>query len=253
MLNYIFPIFNFVENAIFSYFSFSIKVGIWGALCGCAAMFVFYFSSDQKSISTLKKRAKTLRKKILDLDTDDSEVKKNIRENLSVSIKLLYKVLFPALLSTLPIIIVFLWMDVYYSFKMPEDGNTINIMVASDAENIGCFPEGSFEISGSSIKLRIQDNQRPIKMMYKGKMLYEGKPWQPPTRSIRHKKYWNALLKSEVGYLNKDISDIEYLGFGFQRNFIFKDNQGWYSRWELLFFIILAIASLIIKLAFKIE
>jgi len=253
MLNYIFPIFNFVETTILSYLSFPIKVGIWGAVCGCAAMLVFYFSSDQTSISTLKKKAKKLRKKILDLDTEDSEAKKFIRENLSVSIKLLYKVLFPALLSTLPIIIVFLWMDVYYAFKMPEAGNAINIKVASGAENISGFPEGSFEISGASLKLRIQEHQQPIKLMYKGKMLYEGEPWQPPTRSISHKKYWNALFKSEVGYLSPDISDIDALEFGFQRNLIFKDNQGWYSRWEALFFLSLAISSLIIKLAFKIE
>lgn len=253
MLNYLFPIFNLLENTLLKYLSFPVRVGLWGALCGGAAMLVFYLASDQKKISTLKTKSKELRKKILSLDTEDSEVKRLIKENLSVSLKLLYKVLFPALLSTLPIIVIFLWMDVYYACKVPEAGDTVTVRVASNAEDITFLPEDSFETAGPSVKMCIRDNPPPIKLMHSGKMLYQGEPWRPPTRNIIHKKYWNAVLKSEAGYLNPDISDVDLIEFGFHRNWILKDNQSWYSRWEFLFFLTLAISSLIIKLVFKIE
>ena len=72
-----------------------------------------------------------------------------------------------------------------------------------------------------------------------------------PVPTIHKKQWWNRLIGNPLGYLpaDSDIDAIEialperdYLGFG----------PSWLRPWYVLFFTILVVGSLAIKMAFRI-
>jgi hypothetical protein len=92
----------------------------------------------------------------------------------------------------------------------------------------------------------------PVRFLYAGKVVYSGTPGDPPTSRVHHRRWWNALLESEVGYISPD-APVEEIRFNFPRKLLVKGVPKWVATWEFPFFFSLLLVAVTIKVAFSIE
>ena len=117
----IFSLINAIDLAFAPFLPLALRISFWGLLAGVAAMAVYALTSNQRSISILKKEIKEHRRHLLDPSVDSrSEYTALAGKNLKASMALLGKVIVPAALSALPVLLVAWWMDAYHAHTIPE-------------------------------------------------------------------------------------------------------------------------------------
>jgi hypothetical protein len=193
-----------------------------------------------------------MRGRVLDLRLDQSEFMVAVRRNFHVSLRLLGKVGLPSILSSLPVVVVLLWMITFQTHALPSTGVAVAVDILPSAEGIDFTPTGAFDQTGDDIRMVIGEDTFLVRFLYAGKVVYSGTPGDPPTRRVRHRVWWNALLGSEVGYIRPDAS-VEEIHFSFPRKFLVKGVPKWVATWEFPFFFSLLFVAVAIKLAFRIE
>jgi hypothetical protein len=252
MINEILHILNTVDGLAGGLIPLGARIAVWGGLCGIVAMLLYLFVSDQQGIAKIKRETRDLRKRIMDLNTEDGEFKKLIRQNLVASFRLLWKVFLPAVVSSIPVIIAFLWLDSFQAYAPPGAGNSVDVVIVPSVADMAFVPSQAFKITPSGVKLTIAKDQPPVEILDSGKLVYKGTPWNPPTRSVYQKSWWNYLLGSEVGYLSPD-SGVNTILFGFQRKIVIGYVPSWMATWEFPFFAALFLTALVAKFALKVE
>jgi hypothetical protein len=100
------------------------RVCAWGFGAGILGIALYAAASNQAEIGRLKAEARACRRRLLDPRLADEDFSRLTKLNLKVSLRLLAKVIGPALLSALPIIVVALWMNMHH----PQPGTTWMLM-----------------------------------------------------------------------------------------------------------------------------
>ena len=107
---------NGINAWITSLLPLSVVISLWGVIAGISAMAIYAFTSNQTAISELKLETRNLRRKMMDPSLDDyKEFTRLAKKNLKVSLTFLGKVIGPVLLSTIPILLIAVWLSVYNS------------------------------------------------------------------------------------------------------------------------------------------
>lgn len=106
---------NLVDHWLAGMFSELPRVCLWGFCAGILGLFLYAAASNQTEIGKLKREARTCRRRLLDPTLGDADFLRLTKLNLKVSLRLLAWVTGPALLSALPILMVALWMNTFYS------------------------------------------------------------------------------------------------------------------------------------------
>src|SRR5262245_22411966 len=127
MINAIFPALTAVDGGFAWLLPAPLRVLIWGGIAGALAMLVYLLTSNQAAISRLKADTRHLRRRMLDPDLEQSELGRLIRTNLKSSFRLLGTTLVPAALSTVPVLLVAAWLDAYYGYVLPPNGEPVTL------------------------------------------------------------------------------------------------------------------------------
>lgn len=77
-----------------------------GGFAGVVTMWVYQRASNQEKIVAIKAQAKSVRQSMMNPETEESEFRRLMRENLRLSFSLLTKVMGPSLLSSVPVLLV---------------------------------------------------------------------------------------------------------------------------------------------------
>lgn len=81
-----------------------LRVSVWAIASGALSMAIYAYTAPQAKIRGLQQQQKDSRKRMLAFDGEMEEMWKLIRENLSLSFKLLGVVIPPVMLAILPIV-----------------------------------------------------------------------------------------------------------------------------------------------------
>lgn len=119
MSSAVFSLINGVDEVFASFLPLVWRISLWGLFAGFAAMAIYAFASNQKAISDLKKENKELRSRMLSVESR-SEYTALAGKNLKASVRLLGRVIVPALLSALPVLVIAGWLDAYHADALPE-------------------------------------------------------------------------------------------------------------------------------------
>lgn len=252
MINSVFPLFNAVDALLVPWLPVLLRVLLWGALTGVATLLLYAWVSDQAGLAVLKQRAKDLRREMLDPSLDRDAYMRLTKENLTTSFRLLRKSFGPAMISSIPVLIVLVWLSTYYSYERPPAGADVAVDFVPKNDAMQVSPADAFVKSGDGILLRIGAQPATVQFADAEGTVYEGAPDNPPTPVVHQRRWWNALLGNEAGYVRPN-ADVDEIHFGFPALNLFPSLPSWASTWELPFFVSLFVAALSIKIAFKIE
>ncbi len=252
MINYTFPLFNAIDGLLVGWLPTLFRVLLWGALTGVVTLFLYAWVSDQQGLASLKQQTKLLRKRMMDPDLDRDTYMQLTKQNLSVSFRLLGKSFGPAMISSIPVLIMLVWLSTYYSYTVPPSGSLVGVTADPPASDLQFTPAESFTKTGDGMQLIVGAGPTSIRITDAHGVVYEGTPEQPPTPFVHQRQWWNALLSNEAGFVRTGAA-VEKVSFAFPTLILLPSLPNWGSTWELPFFVALFIAALIIKFTFKIE
>lgn len=254
MINLIFPIFDKIDSWTATFLPFPVQNLFWGIIAGIFAFFVYWWLSNQATISDIKNEMKSIRKKMFDSSLDDkAEYNALAKKNLSLSFNLLGKIFTPAILSIIPVIIIALWYDANHSYVIPFNKEKVTVTAVPNNHNLDILPSVNMSIENDgSIVIQPLSKSDEIAVLGDTKQIYSGTPFIKPIPYITKKKWWNFILRSPVGYLSAD-SMIDVIFFNYPEKILFKKMPHFINGWELLFFVGIFITALPLRLIFKVR
>jgi len=229
------------------------RICIWGIVSGCAAMLLYYATSNQAAITSLKKETRDLRNRMLKDDLQYSEVMRLAKNNLSTSIRLLGKVLTPSLLASAPVLVPVLWLATYQSYGLPPAGESVNVTVTPHTSNLQFAPSDRFAYIGDDIRFLAAPDVGPVSIMGGARLVYQGDPTDPPSPVLYKRHWWNSILKNPVGYIDPD-SVVHEIRWDFPRKRLMAEGvPGWAATWEVPFFLFVFVAAIVLKVVLRIQ
>jgi hypothetical protein len=253
MINSVFPALTAVDSLFASYASALVRILAWGAAAGALAMLVYRLASNQNAITQLKAETRELRRRMLDPDLEQSEFARLIRKNLKTSFKLLGKTLLPAMLSAIPVLLIATWMDAFYGYALPPDGEAVRVHVEPRDVPLAIEPADRVaRTAGNDFIVTPLMAGETLTVTASGAVAYVGNPFVPPASVVAKRQWWNALLASETGYVKPGAS-IDRIFIDLPRRHLIDSLPDWLAGWEAPYFLAILVVALALKFGLKIE
>ena len=116
------PVLSWIDKILSILLPSTIRIVLWGVLASFASMLIYKWTSNQSRISELKSQSLEIRKKLNAFDGELGELWPLLGRNLSVAGRQLGLTLVPALIASLPVIVVLIWMASAFEASFPKDG-----------------------------------------------------------------------------------------------------------------------------------
>lgn len=251
MINAVFPMLNALDGWL-SALPLLVRTVLWGGISGASCVLVYALLSKQAAIRFLKAETLELRKKLMDPSVDPGTVPRLLRRNLRMSFALLGRVIGPALVSAVPVLVVAAWLNTFHGFAAPGTDTAIPVEGRPPEVEFRFTPESRVRLADDkTIRVTAPHNDdHALVLNAHGKAVYAGDPFSPPAPVITKKQWWHHLFASEAGYLSTD-APIEELQFGFERQRVIRSGPAWLGGWEFWFFAGVLVMALALKIGFK--
>lgn len=254
MINGAFPFLGAVDGWIGGYLPLVARLLFWGAVAGAAAMGLYVVVSNQAAIRRLKAETRALRRDMFAASTSRADFGRLNRRNLAASLSLLARVTGPALLSALPVLVLAVWLDSTLGFTAPDGHDeAVRLTVVSPGNElvIAPCPTGACPQQAGGVRVH-WDRSGRLRVSVDRREIYSGNPFSPPTPVIEQRRWWHAILASEVGYLDPQAG-VSEIRIGLSRLEVLPTLPSWAAGWEAPFFLSLLVVTLAARFVFHIE
>lgn len=236
------PLFDLIDQAMSSFASPTFRLIIWGLIAAALSMGLYWLFSPQDKLTDVKIRALQARKDLNAHDGEFEEAWPLMRSMLGLSFRQLGMTTLPAVLASVPVLALIVWLGTAYGYTLPDGPAAIEVQTTPSAP-VSAELRSSETTPSNFPRLVITDGAGE---------LVSDIALAAPVPTIHKKQWWNALFGNPLGYLPQDgaidaieigLPEKEYLGFG----------PAWMRPWYVLFFTVLVLGSLAIKMGMKIE
>ena len=237
------PLFAWLDQAMSGFASPSLRLIIWALIGAALSMGLYWLFSPQGKLIDVKTRAFAARRDLNTFDGEFAEAWPLMRSMLGLSLRQLAMTTLPALLASLPVLALIVWLGTAYGYGLPEGEGLVSVETtpAIDAQ----------------AEIRTVDNaspENPPRLVVTdpdGSVLSDIS-LAAPVPTIHKKQWWNTLFGNPLGYLPPD-GEIEAIAFELPENDYLGFGPGWLRPWYVLFFTVLVFGSLAIKMIGRIE
>jgi hypothetical protein len=252
VLNLFYPVLAALDAAL-GFLPPVLRLVVLGALSGALAMGLYGLLSDQARIRARKAEMRRLQAALKAAKDDFAQTMRLSRRNLAVSLGLLGIVVGPALLSSLPLLVVIAWLSSGpYGYQLPAAGTPVPVSFAPALDGIAVEPAEALVRDGDGERLRWPAPGSPVRFLDAHGLVYAGPPADVPATTVRKRAWWNWLWGDEAGYVRAD-APIEAISFALPPRTLIPGVPSWLGGWEAVYFLSVLVASLAIKVAFRIE
>lgn len=239
------PLFASLDDVLGRFAPAPWRLVLWGLIAAAFSMGAYFLLSPQRRIARAKADALDARRALDAYDGEFAGAWPLIRNVLKSALRQLGLVTWPAVISSLPVLALLVWMSTAYGYGFPEPGAAVAIRtVPNDLE-------ARLETVGSPATAPSEQHREIVVIDASGEVL-QRLPWQAPVATMHKREWWNALLGNPAGYLPEaglleridlDLPAKEYLPVG----------PAWLKAWYVPFFGVLLAASIAIKVLARIE
>lgn len=222
---------------------------VWGVATGAAAMAVYRLTSNQERIRARQGQAKAARAALLAAAPEAPLLPLSLA-NLRASLALLGAVLLPGLASALPVLLVLVWLAGAWSLAAPAPGAEVRV-IAEPADVALRVDPPSAARAAAGLELIWPEDPTTVRLADRSGTIVERLPDAPPVGVIAKPDRWSWLLGSPGGYLPQRAA-AEAVIFELPRREVLGFGPGWLRGWEAPFLVSALLASIIIKLVFRI-
>ena len=201
-------------------------------------MGAYWLLSPQARIAQAKADALAARRALDAYDGEFGGAWPLIGRVLGAAVRQLGLVTGPALLASLPVLALLVWLSTAYGYAFP-----------SDAE----IPVRTLPEAGAARAQAVQEQGGHQVLVLDGAgNVVERVALSAPVPTIHKWQWWNALLGNPIGYL-PDTSRLESIELALPQKEYLTVGPAWLRAWYVVFFGTLLAVSLAIKVAARIE
>ena len=251
LINGLFPPLDALDQALAAVLPPLARLILYGALGGAVTMLVYRLASNQEGIRAQKARMRELQVKLKLAQDDFAETMRLSRQNLAVSFRLLGMSLWPALLSSLPVVILFAWLAMRWSQPLPPPGTAVPLAYAPAGAGLAVSPPGTLVDAQGGPILRWPAPDAPAAISDRTGVVYEGLGARPAVSALHKRVWWNWLLGSPGGYL-PDRAALDEVRLDLPQRQVLDVGPSWARGFEFAYFATVMVVSLAIKVLFRI-
>ena len=201
-------------------------------------MGAYWLLSPQKRIAQAKADAIAARRALDAYDGEFAGAWPLIGSVLGAAMRQLGLVTVPALLASLPVLALLVWLSTAYGYAFPSDAE-IPVRTLPEAGATRAQP------------VQAQAGHEVVVLDGAGNVV-ERISLSAPVPTIHKRQWWNALIGNPIGYL-PDSSRLEWIELGLPQKEYLPVGPAWLRAWYVVFLGVLLAASLAIKVAARIE
>jgi len=245
------PIFDMIDGALAMAIPPVLRLVIWGVLAGWITMVVYRLLSNQEKIGALKASQKEQQKKIAEFDGEFSELSPLIRHALALGFKQLGFSLGPALLATVPVVFIVIWVAGEFGHVLPNAES--EVFLSTEPENSAIDWSSASEVrvneGGWIINWPLQEQSLTI---LEGRQSLLVLPLTRAIPIIHKKRWWNLLMANPLGYLPED-SKTDVIHIDLPEAVIIGAGPDWMRGWMFSFFMSFLLSSFGFKLLLRLN
>jgi hypothetical protein len=249
------PLFSWLDGLISGWLPDTARLVLWAVVAGVASMALYGLMSNQAKLAAIKAEMAVLRQEIAAFDGPFSQMWGLVGRNLRLALRQLWVTFVPAVIASLPVVFLLVWVSTQFDATMPAPGEPVEVEAfASDGvappdlhwRGEGVRAEGpatwavSWPEPGRQLELLAGDDEVVLTL-----------PPSAPVGLVHQRRWWNALLGNPAGYLPPgpvdaveiDLPRREYVPFG----------PSWLRGWIPLFFAVVIAVSLLLKILWRIH
>ncbi len=248
------PLFGAIDQVLGLALPGVVRLVLWGVLAGWLTMVVYRRLSNQDKIQELKIEQKKQQKIISSFDGEFEELFPVIRHTLALGGRQLGLSLGPALLATIPILFIVVWVAGHFGNEQPLQGTPISIEINQDQVPFERFAWSSPDMAQQTETgwvLNWPSSEQPVSFLQDGESLFE-LPLETSIPVIHKHQWWNWLMANPVGYLPEDAL-VESIDIALPEQQFLAFGPGWLHGWMFSFFFSFLLSSIGFKLALKID
>jgi hypothetical protein len=232
------PLFAWLDGFFSSFASPTPRLVLWGVIGAVLSMGAYWLLSPQKRIARAKAEAIAARRALDAYDGEFAGAWPLIGRVLSPALRQLGLVTGPAVLASLPVLALLVWLSTAYGYAFPSDGD-IPVRTLPEAGAVRAQP------------VQVPTGHQVVVLDDAGNVV-ERIALSAPVPTIHKRQWWNALVGNPIGYL-PDSSPLEWIELGLPQREYLTVGPVWMRAWYVVFLGVLLAASLAIKFAARIE
>ncbi|MEX0915441.1 MAG: hypothetical protein WD397_15270 [Wenzhouxiangellaceae bacterium] len=254
-------VFGLINQPLVAVLPEPVVLAFWALVSSWLTMWVYRRFSNQAEMAALKPQIKVIQKKLSNYDGAFSGLLPLIRENFSLAGRQLMLALGPALLAGVPVLFVLVWISNAYGVTMPAAGTPVEVRaVAAESADASTWqwhgtptgPAAETDEPGRAWRLTWPGPESGATLITaRGEDILELPP-EHPAPVVHKRQWWNALIGNPAGYLEpSNPAEAVYLDLPKKQMLPF--GPSWMRGWEFLYFVLLIIGSLGLKLVWRIH
>ena len=245
------PLFELIDAALAGFLPDTIRLILWGIAAGAGSMGLYWLTSPQKKLKQAKQDANAARQAMSSYDGDFDGIFPLMVRSLSTSMRHFGLALGPALLGSLPVLFLMVWMSGSYGYRMPEPGTHVTVATFGQTAPLA-WTDGTHEGMETSWTVNWPPAGKTLSLTDAAGNSLLSLPLAHPV-PVRHKRvWWNILFANPLGSLSPD-APVEAIEIGLKARVFVPFGPGWIQGWEALFILVVLVASVAIKIIFRIR
>jgi hypothetical protein len=246
------PLFAAIDGVLATVLPAVVRLAIWGVVAGLITMLLYRRLSNQDRIAELKAQQKAQQKAMTDFEGEFDELMPLIGSTLKLGLKQLSLALGPAVLASVPILFLVIWVAGEFANEAPEAGSVIELTPRpATFEGYRWSQPSSVTTEAGVWRLTWPDES--------GRVSLEGPagpvltfPLEERIAVIHKRQWWNVLMANPLGYL-PDESKIEHIDIALPELSVLPFGPGWIRGWMFTFFLVFLASSIAFKFILRID
>ncbi len=251
------PVLSRVDSALSAIVPSALRIVLWGLLASFGSMLVYKWTSNQERLAGLKAQALEIRNTMNSFEGEMDELWPLLRRNLSVAWRRLGLGLLPALIASIPVLLILVWMSNAFDASFPSAGQKIAVVaVPDDTHQIPPMHWRGGEVEdgkqAGSWTVSWPDAAAPIELVDSDGTVVLTLPTEAPASTVHQKRWWNKLIGNPAGYLPSP-GDLDAVALALPSEEFLPVGPSWLRSWIALFFAVVIITSLGLKFYWRLH
>ncbi len=248
------PALSWIDGLMSGWLPVTIRLLFWAVVTGVVSMALYRLASNQAKLTAIKAEMAALRRQLAEFDGPFGDMWALTGRNLGLALRQLWVTLVPAVLASVPVIFLLVWVSNTFDLVIPSPGAPVVVKAfAGDGHELPPLHwRGDAQPQGHDAwAVAWPEAGAPAELLGSDDKVLLSLPTVAPVGAVHQRRWWNVLIGNPAGYLppgevdavSIDLPSREYLPFG----------PAWLRGWIPLFFGVVIVVSLLLKFHWRLH